>query len=204
MESEPRPGIYRHFKGGKYLVFWVSTDVESGEQGVEYSSLYGPHVGKHARRPLKNFLEEVDRPELNYKGPRFRSMESFEKMVTNLKLLLPKICGRETSADPGDGSEANPLWGHCAVVALLTQDLFGGELLRASLDGTPFADMRSHYWNQLPGGMELDLTAPQFGDNYPIGLQPETRTRSYVLSNPDTKARYELLKQKFTKAKPPE
>ncbi|TSC83243.1 MAG: hypothetical protein G01um101419_73 [Parcubacteria group bacterium Gr01-1014_19] len=71
MESTAYPGIYRHFKGGKYLVLFVSTGVEDGEKIVIYTSLYEPHCGKISHRTLKNFLEEVDRPELNYKGPRF-------------------------------------------------------------------------------------------------------------------------------------
>ena len=199
---EPKPGIYRHFKGGRYLVFWVSTDVNTGEKAVEYTSLYGPHAGEHARRALKDFMAEVDRPDLSYKGPRFRSMESFEKLIIDLELGLPRICDKETSADPVGCVESNPLWGHCAVVALLIQDLFGGELMRASLEETPFAGMRSHYWNRLPGGMELDLTAEQFGNRRPIGLKAEMRPRSYLLSSPETKTRYELLKQRLKKQLP--
>ncbi|GEM_PF-3080298 len=65
------PGIYRHFKGGKYRVFLVSTGTEDGQKVVVYMPLYGAHVGNIAHRTLENFTEEVDRPELNYKGPRF-------------------------------------------------------------------------------------------------------------------------------------
>lgn len=197
-----KPGIYRHFKGGKYLVLYVSTGTEDGKKIVVYTALYEPRCGEISHRPLENFLEEVDRPELNYKGPRFRSMEEFEKLIADLKLTLPKICSRTTSADPKGYDKENPLWGHCAAVALLIQDLFGGELLRGSLEGTPFAAMRSHYWNRLPEGTELDFTALQFGENYPKNMQAETRPRAYLMTNAQTQARYELLKQRFQKNRP--
>ncbi|MEX0877787.1 MAG: hypothetical protein WDZ40_02920 [Candidatus Spechtbacterales bacterium] len=119
------------------------------------------------------------------------------------KELLPKICDKDTTLDPDGWTRKNPLWGHCAVVSVLAQRLFGGELLRASLEGTDFAHMRSHYWNRLFGDTVEDFTANQFGNNYPLGLGPkaETRTVEYVLSNPETKKRYELLLERFESVK---
>lgn len=73
METMVRPGIYQHFKGGKYLVLHVSTGTEDDEMIVVYTPLYGEHAGKIVHRTLKNFTEEVNRPELNYRGPRFRA-----------------------------------------------------------------------------------------------------------------------------------
>ncbi len=201
---EPRPGIYRHFKGGKYLVFGVSTGTEDGKKVVVYTALYEPHCGKIDHRPLENFTENVDDAKHNYKGPRFRALESFEKLISDLNIILPEICSRETSSDPNGYTDTNPLWGHGAVVALLVQDVFGGDLLRASLEGTPFAKMRSHYWNRLPGGMVLDFTASQFGEVYPISFsQAEVRSRDYVLSNQETKTRYELLKKFYDQTQTP-
>ncbi|MEV7420023.1 hypothetical protein [Streptomyces sp. NPDC089919] len=55
----------------------------------------------------------------------------------------------------------NPSWGHCDVTALLVHDLFGGDLVC----GEVHCDGRAegyHYWNRLPGGVELDLTREQF------------------------------------------
>jgi len=100
---------------------------------------------------------------------------------------------RETSATPEQWSQENPTLGHCAVVALLAQDIFGGDLLRASLEGTEFAYARSHYWNRLADGSEVDFTEPQFQGRRPQ-LEGEVRTREHVLSNEQTKLRYELLK----------
>ena len=121
--------------------------------------------------------------------------------IEEFKKILPKICDRETSLDPDGWTPENPLWGHCAVVSVLAQQKFGGELLRASLEDTEFARMRSHYWSRLFDDTIEDFTAPQFGDNYPRGLKAETRTVEYVLSNPETNKRYELLLKRFKSLK---
>lgn len=87
-------------------------------------------------------------------------------------------------------SEDNPALGHCAVTALAVQDEFGGDLLRAEIPGG------SHYWNRLPDGSEVDLTAGQF--ERPIDrVNVETRERSYLLSNHDTATRYCVLKARM-------
>lgn len=99
----------------------------------------------------------------------------------------------ETSATPDHWKENNPTLGHCAVVALIIQDMYGGELLRASLERTEFEYGRSHYWNRLPDGTEVDLTEAQFEGRKPE-LIGEVRTREYVLSYEPTRKRYELLK----------
>jgi len=120
--------------------------------------------------------------------------------VEEFKALLPLICDCETSRDTEHWTPENPLCGHCAVGALVAQNLFGGELLRASLAEIPeFAHMRSHYWNRLPDGTEVDFSAPQFGGRYPVGLKSEARTRSYVLSFPETAKRYKLLMTRLGK-----
>ncbi|HAI22195.1 MAG: hypothetical protein UV28_C0013G0019 [Candidatus Collierbacteria bacterium GW2011_GWE2_42_48] len=100
---------------------------------------------------------------------------------------------KETSMSPDHWNEENPTLGHCAVVALTAQDIYGGKLLKASLEGTGFAYGRSHYWNLLPDGSEIDFTEAQFEGRKPQ-LNGEVRTREYVLSNELTKQRYELLK----------
>jgi len=110
------------------------------------------------------------------------------------KSLLPYICDRETSQDTANWTPENPLLGHCAVVSLVAQNLFGGELLRGSLLEVPgFEYMRSHYWNRLTDGTVEDFTKSQFGDRYPEGLKSEPRDRSYVLSFTETAKRYKLL-----------
>lgn len=64
-----KKGIYRHFKGNEYEVIDVAQDSETLKEFVVYRALYGEK--KLWIRPLEMFLEEVDKPELGYKGPRF-------------------------------------------------------------------------------------------------------------------------------------
>ncbi len=93
----------------------------------------------------------------------------------------------------GDWSPDCPMLNQCAVTALVVQDWLGGDLLRCLT-----AKGDSHYWNQLPNGKEVDLTAGQFvysGDE-PLRSDTIIRTREYVLSFPDTVARYEILKRR--------
>lgn len=116
------------------------------------------------------------------------------------KEILATICDEGTSQDSNGWTPGNPLWGHCAVVSLVAQNLFGVELLRASLTEVPrFEHMRSHYWNKLADGNIEDFTKPQFGENYPNGLKAEVRARSYVLSYPETVKRYKLLAIRLAK-----
>ncbi len=123
---------------------------------------------------------------------------TLEEFVYILRLLV----SADTSSDPERWTRENPLWGHCAVVALIVQDYFGGDLLRAPLHQLPeFALMGSHYWNRLPDGREVDLTHEQFGRDISAELKPlaERRYRNYVLNCPETKMRYELLRSRLDK-----
>lgn len=91
-----------------------------------------------------------------------------------------------TSAVPEEWSPINPARGQCAVTALVVQDHCGGRLCRAIVNG------ESHYWNILDDGTEIDLTKDQFERFAPSEV--EFRDRDYVLSFPDTRRRYELLR----------
>lgn len=65
-------GIYRHFKDEKmiYEVLGIAKHTEdSSEHLVIYRALYGEYT--LYARPESMFLELVDKPEFNYKGPRF-------------------------------------------------------------------------------------------------------------------------------------
>ena len=90
----------------------------------------------------------------------------------------------------GAWSPECPALNQCAVTALVVQDCFGGELLRCEMTNGD-----SHYWNLLPDGAEVDLTAGQFEyiDAKPLRETAVIRGRDYVLSFPDTRKRYELL-----------
>lgn len=122
-------------------------------------------------------------------------MIPFETFVESLK----NVASRDTSADPDGWTINNPLWGHCAVVALLAQDVYGGELMRGSLEEVPkYAYLRSHYWNRIDD-KEIDFTKDQYSDLSYTNLESEVRDRSSVLEHPDTVRRYMLLKSRFNK-----
>lgn len=72
-------GVYRHFKGNKYIVEDVAIDSETDEYLVIYRALYGE--GLLYARPMKMFLSAVDvekYPEVNQKW-RFELIEEGDK-----------------------------------------------------------------------------------------------------------------------------
>jgi hypothetical protein len=55
----------------------------------------------------------------------------------------------------------NPSRDQCGMTALVVQDILGGDLIIAEVH-VEGAQIGHHYWNRLPDGSELDLTADQF------------------------------------------
>lgn len=93
-----------------------------------------------------------------------------------------------TSVSPSSWTPVQAAVGQCAVTALVVQDHLGGEILRSMVGET------SHYWNLLDDGTEIDLTREQFAEFSPGPT--EVRSRAYLLSYPETRARYELLRER--------
>ena len=112
--------------------------------------------------------------------------------LKRLEKLIEKSWTKKTSASPQDWKYSNPAWGQCAITALVVQDFMGGELLRAVV---PIDEKNSisHYWNLLPDGKETDFTFKQFSSETVLKNE-EKRDRQYVLSYPDTRKRYVLLR----------
>ena len=76
MLKEIKPGIYKHYKGKKYKVFFVANHSETLEMFVIYEALedcrtYGK--GSMWVRPLKMFQEDVTIKGI--KKPRFKLVE---------------------------------------------------------------------------------------------------------------------------------
>lgn len=137
-----------------------------------------------------------------------------EKAVEDLQKILKLIlasCAKETSSDPDNWSESNPLHGHCAIIAILMNKLIGGKIMRASLESVKgYEQMRSHYWNLLPNGIEIDLSSGQFkGDDRSLVPQGKTTKRDKLtrknaaitaeglLEYEPTAKRFELFKNRF-------
>ncbi len=64
----PKPGKYRHFKGGEYELLFIARHSETQEEMAVYRALYG--AGGLWVRPLAMWSETVDRD--GYHGPRFQ------------------------------------------------------------------------------------------------------------------------------------
>lgn len=126
------------------------------------------------------------------------SLFTLEELIYVLRLLAQA----DTSGDSERWRPVNPLWGHGDVAALIVQDYFGGDLLRAHLfNFKEFAIVGPHFWNRLPDGQEVDLAHEQFGRNISAELKPgtERQYRNYVLNCPETQRRYDLLRQRLDK-----
>lgn len=111
--------------------------------------------------------------------------------------IIKEVASTETSADPEHWDKNNPLWGHCAVVSLLAQDIFGGDLVKGSLkNNQKYAHLRSHIWNRIDD-VDEDFTQDQYSDLSYKDLIGEVRSRESIYNHPDTIRRYGLLKGRF-------
>ncbi len=73
--SVVRNRVYRHYRGNNYLVVDIAkdSDREGDNFRVEYRALYDH--GQLYSSAIERFTEEVDKPEIPYKGPRFALVE---------------------------------------------------------------------------------------------------------------------------------
>ncbi|GAA2637007.1 YunG family protein [Paractinoplanes durhamensis] len=122
--------------------------------------------------------------------------------MVELELLRPILrdgWGPDT-CDPHDLPDwhpDNPSRGQCGVTALIVHDLLGGELI---LGEVFVGDTRVgyHYWNRLPDGRDVDLTAEQF---YPqemvVGGEVQQRPPGPVRR---CRQQYEILRQRVLAA----
>lgn len=115
-------------------------------------------------------------------------------LAAELYSLIKTGWSAETSSDENWSPDC-PEAGQCAVTALIVQDILGGVLSRAIVNGT------SHYWNGLDDGTVIDFTRSQF--DMPLTIEDQTtRQRSYVLGFPETAARYERLREQVQRLYP--
>lgn len=115
-----------------------------------------------------------------------QGVEPEANVPARLAEVLSRSWSRETSYDPLSWCPENSAWGQCAVTALVLQDILGGDLMFGEVNGF------QHYWNRLPGNIELDLTLRQFESVNRIE-HPRKADRAYILSFPDTRRRYRKL-----------
>lgn len=118
--------------------------------------------------------------------------------VQQLMLALQTGWSKETSFTPAEWTSQNPARGQCLVSTLVIQDYLGGDIRRYDIEADTFNEV--HYCNILPSGAVLDSTAGQYSSPVkltitPITLKGHASARNRYLADPDTKAKYELLKK---------
>jgi len=83
--------------------------------------------------------------------------------AVELQALLRAAWGPDTCypAASEEWRPDNPARDQCGMTALVVHDLLGGDLIvgEVHVDGIKVGN---HYWNRLPDGTEIDLTAEQF------------------------------------------
>ena len=111
--------------------------------------------------------------------------------LDELKIILNNLYSKETCYPEcrNEWNDNNKTLGHCAIVALLINDYFGGNICRIKGDGI------SHYFNIIDDEI-IDFTSEQFGNDIIDYSNYTIRTREQILENEDTKKRYELLRLK--------
>ena len=83
----------------------------------------------------------------------------------------------------------NPTLGHCAIVSLLINDYFGGEIYKIKVDEI------SHYFNLIDNYV-VDFTCNQF--NKEIDYSGKIKSdRLEILQDRDTASRYKMLKMRL-------
>lgn len=100
--SLPRPGVYRHFKGGEYEVLEVARHSETEELLVVYCSVDDPEITWV--RPVEMFSGVVDSPD--GPSPRFeltapfrrRSRRSLGRLFRNVLHRVPVASRRSQTA----------------------------------------------------------------------------------------------------------
>lgn len=70
--TEPKPGIYDHYKGNKYKLVAIANHSETLDKLVVYKALYGK--GGFWVRPLEMFIEDVEVD--GVKVPRFKFIDN--------------------------------------------------------------------------------------------------------------------------------
>ena len=115
--------------------------------------------------------------------------EDYYKLLSLKKRILNSIFSG-TSTDSENWSLMNPMYGQSAIVAILVQRIFGGRILKASLAGIPgYEEMGDYYWNRLPYGAEVDLSADQFKND----LRNSLPAGKEISGEPDTGEKFELF-----------
>ena len=112
--------------------------------------------------------------------------------LKQLQKYLYKVYSKETCYPScRDGwSINNPTLGHCAIVSLIVNDYFDGEIAKI------YVDNDSHYFNLIDNQI-IDLTSEQFEHEIDY-TECKVIKRQDILTD-DTRKRYNVLKNELEK-----
>mgnify|MGYP002621454130 CR=1 FL=1 len=107
-----------------------------------------------------------------------------------LQQYLYKVYSKDTCYPlcRDDWNDSNPTLGHCAIVSLIVNDYFGGDIYKIKVDGV------SHYFNLIDNKV-VDLTSSQF--NKEIDYNGKIKKDRLEILQKDTLSRYKLLKMRL-------
>lgn len=89
--------------------------------------------------------------------------------LLDLRMAMMAAANKDTAHNPDKWETGNvALAGHCAAVAHVVREKFGGDIVVGRVND------ETHYWNRLQDGTEVDLTSDQYGGD---GINPVTTGR---------------------------
>ena len=111
--------------------------------------------------------------------------------LDRLKKILNTLYSKETSypESRNQWNDKNKTLGHCAIVSLLINDYFGGNICKIKVNNI------SHYFNIIDNDI-IDFTSDQFGNKRIDYTNYDIKSREEILKDDDTRRRYEILKLK--------
>ena len=120
--------------------------------------------------------------------------QTHTRSLLELKHFLYSSYHRDTAyhSCADEWSQSNPTRGHCAIVAMLVYEYFGGDIQR----GYSAQREEWHYWNVIDDVI-YDFTKDQYKDNNISFQNVQNVPIATLLENYDTRCRYELLKERL-------
>lgn len=108
-----------------------------------------------------------------------------------LQKYLYKVYSKDTCypACKDSWNDKNPTLGHCAIVSLIVNDYFGGEIYKIKVDEI------SHYFNLIDNNV-VDFTSNQFNKKIDYNCKIK-KDRLQILQDEDTALRYKMLKMRL-------
>lgn len=108
----------------------------------------------------------------------------------DLVRAIPEVWCPETRGNESYTGD-HPAAGQCVVSSLLIQRHCGGDIIRCQVGGESWRRV-VHYFNELPGGVKIDVTGAQFDRRSPYRMfQVNPPVKRYIFN--DTWERVDLM-----------